>query len=142
MRAKVLIAGFAIAFSGLANASMTDVLTVNLVGPGGHSFRDYGYTNTIHAGARAVAEIQKTIVDPNKYEIYGFNGGVSVNAIAGDAQFKVLLKANDKSELNTLKQQVISAVQKGVKAENDFRGVKTGSLTPDGASAEIQCTIE
>ena len=86
-------------------------------------------------------EIEKAIPSQAQCVVSNFTGGVSVNAIAADGHFKVVLKAKDEKEMAALKQKVTDAVKKGVDAENAFRSVKPGQLT-GGVPAEVRFTIK
>ncbi len=78
----------AVVLSGVAAAALAapQTLAVTILGPGGHSNGDYGNTNALHAGARAVLLIEKAV--PTAM-ISDMKGGVSVNAIAADCHFLV-----------------------------------------------------
>lgn len=123
-----------------AHAEETAVLEVKFQGPGGHSQGNYGRTNAVHAAGRTLVKLQSAGLPAGSYVVTDLSGGNSVNSIAGDAQYKVHLKAADAAALEALKTKVTDTVVSGVKAENDFRNVKTGDLTA-GAPAEIRYTV-
>ena len=129
---KTIVLGVALLAAGSLSAT---TLTVEILGPGGHSNGNYGRTNAVHAAARAALAIEKTVPDA---VITDVKGGVSVNAIAGDASFKVVLPQGD---VTTLTKKVTQAVKAGCDAENAFRGVKTGDLT-NGVPANVRCTVK
>ena len=141
MKGKLVIALLGSLVASVAMAEVTGVMTVDILGPGGHSNGAYGNTNAVHAAARAIMEIEKAIPSQKQCVVSGFSGGNSVNSIAADGHFKVSLKATDDKELSTLKQKVQAAVKKGVEAENAFRGVKAGDLTR-GVPAEVRYSIK
>ena len=89
----------------------------------------------MHAAARAALAIEKAVPDA---VITDVKGGVSVNAIAGDASFKVVLPQGD---VKTLTKEVTEAVKAGCGSENAFRGIKPGDLT-NGVPAEVRCTVK
>ncbi len=134
--AKRAVALLALATAGAAVAA-TATWTVTFEGPGGHSNGNYGNVNAVHAGARAVMELTRTAPDA---VIAGMKGGNSVNSIASDCTFTVTA-AGDEKAIAAAKSAVDAAVQKAVKAENDFRGVKAGD-TVRGAPAEIRATVK
>ena len=110
-------------------------VAVSIVGPGGHSNGDYGNVNTVHAAARSIMLIEKSVPDA---VVTAVTGGNSVNSIAAYANFRVLLEGDDAA----LKaDKVKAAVEEGCKAENAFRGVKTGEVR-DGLAADIRWTIK
>ena len=89
MKAKWCIAALAMGFAGMAFADVSSVMTVDLQGPGGHSYRRYGNTNAVHAAARAISAIQAAIPDQRQCVVFNFNGGATVNAIASNSSFQV-----------------------------------------------------
>lgn len=125
----------ALALTGIATVSLAapaQTLEVTILGPGGHSNGDYGNTNALHAGARAVLLIEKAV--PSAM-ISNMNGGVSVNAIAADCRFLVTV-ANDAEAAKVRK-----AVDEGVAAENAFRGVKPGQ-TRNGLQIDVRASVK
>lgn len=140
MKAKVLVALLGSLAASVAMADVGAVLTVDLAGPGGHSNGHYGRTNAVHAAARAILEIEKAIPSSRECVISNFSGGNSVNSIASDGHFTVSLKAKNAKALDALKAKVQVAIQKGVDAENQFRGVKLGDLT-GGVPAAISFQV-
>lgn len=140
MKAKVLVALLGSLAASVAMADVGAVLTVDLTGPGGHSNGHYGRTNAVHAAARAILEIEKAIPSSKECVISNFSGGNSVNSIASDGHFTVSLKAKNAKALAALKAKVQVAIQKGVDAENQFRGVKPGDLT-GGVPAAISFQV-
>jgi metal-dependent amidase/aminoacylase/carboxypeptidase family protein len=119
----------------MALAQEGAALTVSFQGPGGHSNGNYGRTSAVHAAARAITRMAETM-DASSYAVSGFEGGNSVNSIASDARFTVQLKGDATAGRAAL----TAAVDAGVKAENDFRGVKPGDET-GGVPAAISYTI-
>ena len=142
MKAKWCIAALAMGFAGMAFADVSSVMTIDLQGPGGHSYRRYGNTNAVHAAARAISAIQTAIPDQRQCVVFNFNGGATVNAIASNSSFQVSLVAKDQKAMDELKAKVQKAVKEGVDAENKFRSAKPGDLTQDGVPAAISVTIK
>lgn len=120
-----------------ASAVSAATYEVSITGPGGHSNGSYGNTNAVHAGSRAVLELEKALPCA---VITDFKGGATVNAIAGDAAFKVNTAMCKTSEADS-KASIEKAVKDGVDKENAFRGVKAGDLVK-GFPAEIQFKIK
>ena len=94
-------------------------------------------TNAVHAGSRAVLELEKALPCA---VITDFKGGATVNAIAGDAAFKVNTAMCKTPEVDN-KALIEKAIKAGVDKENAFRGVKAGDLVK-GFPAEIQFKIK
>ncbi len=115
----------------LVSSSYATELSVQVLGPGGHSNGNYGNTSAVHAAARAVAKIHEAVPDA---VITDMNGGASVNAIAADASFKVKVQ---ESEVNLVKKAVFA----GCDEENSFRGVTQGEVK-NGLRKDIRCTVQ
>jgi len=89
--------------------------------PGGHSFRQFGRPSAIHAMGRAIAKIAdlETPASPKTtFTVGTVRGGLSVNAIAGDARMAIDLRSNSMEELLIVEQKVMAAIQAAVTAEN------------------------
>lgn len=132
MKTRNLLLTFALA-SVFAGGAAAKTFVVDIAAPGGHSFGSYGNTSAVHAAANAVREIARTVPEA---VVSDFNGGATVNAIATDATFKVTVP-DGKDFLSIIEK----AVDKGVKRENDFRGVKAGDLAAGGTPAHVRWTI-
>ncbi|MBS5226125.1 peptidase dimerization domain-containing protein [Parasutterella excrementihominis] len=130
-----LLAALVCAFAASAVSAAT--YEVFITGPGGHSNGSYGNTNAVHAGSRAVLELEKALPCA---VITDFKGGATVNAIAGDAAFKVNTAMCKTPEVDN-KALIEKAIKAGVDKENAFRGVKAGDLVK-GFPAEIQFKIK
>ena len=128
-----LLAALVCAFAASAVSAAT--YEVFITGPGGHSNGSYGNTNAVHAGSRAVLEKALPCA-----VITDFKGGATVNAIAGDAAFKVNTAMCKTPEVDN-KALIEKAIKAGVDKENAFRGVKAGDLVK-GFPAEIQFKIK
>ena len=127
----------ALLLSLAAAGAMAGSQSVSIVGPGGHSNGDYGNVNAVHAAARSIMLIEKSVPDA---VVTAVTGGNSVNSIAAYANFRVLLEGDD-AALKAKADKVKAAVEEGCKAENAFRGVKTGEVR-DGLAADIRWTIK
>ena len=129
---KILRPAAALLLSLAAAGAMagSQSVSVSIIGPGGHSNGDYGNVNAVHAAARSIMLIEKSVPDA---VVTAVTGGNSVNSIAAYANFRVLLEGDDAA--------VKAAVEEGCKAENAFRGVKTGEVR-DGLAADIRWTIK
>lgn len=126
-----LLAALVCAFAASAVSAAT--YEVFITGPGGHSNGSYGNTNAVHAGSRAVLELEKALPCA---VITDFKGGATV----GDAAFKVNTAMCKTPEVDN-KALIEKAIKAGVDKENAFRGVKAGDLVK-GFPAEIQFKIK
>ena len=125
---KILRPAAALLLSLAAAGAMagSQSVSVSIIGPGGHSNGDYGNVNAVHAAARSIMLIEKSVPDA---VVTAVTGGNSVNSIAAYANFRVLLEGDD-AALKAKADKVKAAVEEGCKAENAFRGVKTGEVSP------------
>ena len=112
-------------------------VAVSIVGPGGHSNGDYGNVNAVHAAARSIMLIEKAVPDAVVSDI---QGGNSVNSIAASADFIVTI-TGDEASLKAQADKVKAAVEEGCKAENAFRGVKTGEVR-NGVASDIRWSVK
>ena len=147
---KILRPAAALLLSLAAAGAMagSQSVSVSIIGPGGHSNGDYGNVNAVHAAARSIMLIEKSVPDA---VVTAVTGGNSVNSIAAYANFRVLLEGDDaalkakadkvKAAVEAKADKVKAAVEEGCKAENAFRGVKTGEVR-DGLATDIRWTIK
>ena len=140
---KQLIVSLAIVI-GIAGtpavAQQSGNLRIEFQGPGGHSSGAYGRVSALHAAARAVILMQKTL-PAGSYQITNLTGGNSVNAIASDGIIELKLNASSAAAYKDLVAAVTKAAAEGAAAENAFRGVKPGDLTA-GAPAAVRSSVK
>ena len=101
--------------------------SVEFKGPGGHSFAAFGLPSAIHAMGRAIAKIGdlKPPSDPKTtFTVGTVKGGMSVNAIAGDATMTIDLRSNSPEELLKFEEKVLAAIREAVEEENRRWGSK------------------
>jgi acetylornithine deacetylase/succinyl-diaminopimelate desuccinylase-like protein len=97
---------------------------VIITGPGGHSWRDFGVPNPVHAIARAITlftdqAVEETFGDPRTTFNFGIvEGGSSINSIAGEARTKIDLRSEDNARIDRLAHRLTAAVERAVEMEN------------------------
>ncbi|KQP20504.1 hypothetical protein [Pseudorhodoferax sp. Leaf267] len=133
------LAAFSLASAPVA-AQQTGRVLVEFQAPGGHSNGAYGRTSAVHAAGRAIVQMKTAGLPAGAYQLRGLNGGNSVNSLASDARYEVLLTAADATALQSMVAQVTAAAKAGADAENAFRGVKEGDLA-GGAPAAIRYKV-
>jgi metal-dependent amidase/aminoacylase/carboxypeptidase family protein len=138
MKRLILTLAFVLAATP-AFAQKSGGVRVEFQGPGGHSFGAYGRVSALHAAARAVILMQKTL-PAGSYQITNLTGGNSVNAIASDGLIELKLTARSAKAYEALVAAVTKAAEEGAAAENAFRGVKPGDLTA-GAPATVRPVV-
>lgn len=97
---------------------------VTFIGPGGHSWSDFGIGNPVHALARAVAEfVDLHPVDPRATPRVSVNaglieGGSGINAIPAFARVKVDIRSEDDRKIDLLADVLRNAVARSEEIEN------------------------
>jgi tripeptide aminopeptidase len=94
---------------------------VEITGPGGHSWSDFGAPNPITALARAIVRFSSVPVSENPRSSYNFgiiDWGTSVNSIPASASVKVDLRSEQESQVRVMESALKEAVQSGVREEN------------------------
>ena len=94
---------------------------VEITGPGGHSWSDFGAPNPITALARAMVKFSSVPVPESPRSSYNFgviDGGTSVNSIPASASVKVDLRSEQESQVRVMESALKEAVQSGVREEN------------------------
>ncbi|MBI4458433.1 MAG: M20/M25/M40 family metallo-hydrolase [Acidobacteria bacterium] len=95
-------------------------LLLEVSGPGGHSWNDFGRVNPIHALAAAVAELSHIPLpaEPRATLNIGMiHGGTTVNSIPQSAWMKVDIRSTKKEELERLARLMEKAVRAAVQQE-------------------------
>jgi di/tripeptidase len=97
---------------------------INITGPGGHSWSDYGIGNPVHALSRAIALFTDTPLNGSSRPRSSFNfgivqGGLSINSIAGSARAKLDIRSENVAWLEELSAILTTCVEKAVEVEND-----------------------
>ena len=93
---------------------------INLTGPGGHSWSDFGVPNPIHALGRGIARFVAARVPESprtSFNIGEIEGGSSVNSIPSHAQMKVDLRSESEAELSKLENFLRDSIQGGIDEE-------------------------
>ena len=128
---------------------------VVISGPGGHSWRDFGVPNPVHAIARAITlftdqAVEETFGDPRTTFNFGIvEGGSSINSIPGEARTKIDLRSEDNARIERLAQQLTAAVERAVELENALSNagratarVREIGSRPSGALADDAPLLE
>jgi acetylornithine deacetylase/succinyl-diaminopimelate desuccinylase-like protein len=97
---------------------------VELNGPGGHSWGDFGLPNPVHALGRAISRLAAypTPKDPRTtFNVGNIEGGTSVNAIPSQAAMEVDLRSTAEAELRRLDAFFRHAMKVATEEENARR---------------------
>jgi tripeptide aminopeptidase len=93
---------------------------VDITGPGGHSWSDFGAPNPITALSRGIVKFSAIRIPDTPRSSYNFGvieGGTSVNSIPARATVKIDLRSEEEAELDRLEALLREAMQAGVKDE-------------------------
>jgi tripeptide aminopeptidase len=96
---------------------------IKATGPGGHSWKDFGRVNPIHALAAAVTQLARTPLPSSNGSRTTLNvgvieGGSTVNAIPNSAWIKVDIRSTRLEEIERVSGLVETAVRGAVEQEN------------------------
>lgn len=111
VRAMIAVDGAAVDYItavGLASRR----LEIEVSGPGGHSWSEFGAPNPITALARGIVRFSGTKAPDEPRTTFNFgviDGGNSVNSIPGNANVKVDLRSEDEGELSKLESELRKA---------------------------------
>ena len=97
---------------------------VEITGPGGHSWGDFGLPNPVHALGRAISRLAAYPVpkDPRTtFNVGSVEGGTSVNAIPSRATMEVDLRSAAETELRRLDAFFRRAMKEATDEENGVR---------------------
>jgi tripeptide aminopeptidase len=97
---------------------------VELVGPGGHSWGDFGMPNPVHALGRAISKLAGYPVpkEPRTtFNVGRIEGGTSINSIPGKATMDVDLRSGSETELRRLDAFFRRAMRQAADEENTSR---------------------
>lgn len=107
---------------------------VTIVGPGGHSWGDFGIVNPVHALGRAIARFASypaPLAPRTSYNVGIIEGGSSVNAIPERASMVVDIRSVSSDEIEKLEAYLRRVVEVAVREENSQRSMSGTSLAFD-----------
>ncbi|HEX7939510.1 MAG TPA: M20/M25/M40 family metallo-hydrolase, partial [Gemmatimonadaceae bacterium] len=100
-------------------------------GPGGHSWAAYGTANAVHAAARAttnLAALRLPSAGRSALTVSRIGGGLSVNAIPGDAWLEVDVRSTSEAALVRLERDLMDIAREAAHDEN-ARAIRGAGLT-------------
>lgn len=100
---------------------------VTITGPGGHSWRDHGIGNPVHALGRAVtfftdATFEEKSGEPELRSTFNFGileGGSSINSIPSEARAKVDLRSESAPRIEQMAALLAASVERATEIENE-----------------------
>jgi len=109
---------------------------VEIKGPGGHSWSDFGRVNPIQVLSNAIAELSRVPLPENprtSLNVGMIHGGTAVNAIPESAWMKVDLRSTRAEEIERLTEATEAAVRAAVRQETErARGNLDATITTLG----------
>jgi metal-dependent amidase/aminoacylase/carboxypeptidase family protein len=93
---------------------------VQITGPGGHSWSDYGVGNPVHALSRAVTLFTDRVPTGGPKSSFNFGlieGGSSINSIPTEARAKVDLRSESASRIDEMAALLAASVDDAVALE-------------------------
>lgn len=106
-----------------AHALASRRFEIQISGPGGHSWSDYGTGNPVHALAATIADFSACPAaagNPRASINFGLiEGGASVNSIPSEARAKLDVRSESQDRLDELTELLTDAVERSLAAENE-----------------------
>ena len=116
-------------------------LRVRMMGPGGHSWADFGRPNPVHALATAIHFFAATGAgrrSGTSFNVGVIRGGISVNAIPTEAFMEVDLRSSNPSNLDALDGQLKRAVGEAARLDRGHHPEEDPEHQPDEAGSKGQ----
>jgi tripeptide aminopeptidase len=111
---------------------------ITFIGPGGHSWSDYGVGNPVHALSRAVAFLAEARLNgapKSSLNVGVIEGGTSINAIPSIARAKVDIRSESNEKMEELVELLGASIERSQDIENQRAsgGKVTAKLKEIGA---------
>lgn len=110
---------------------------ITAIGPGGHSWGDFGRPNAIHTLAKFIADLDAIPLPrtpKTTLNVGGIEGGVSVNTIAPSASCLLDLRSTDESALHRLSERVGRLAAKHSRPDGVTLSLETIGERPAGVA--------
>jgi len=88
---------------------------IAFVGPGGHSYGNFGTPSAVHALGRAIstiADLQAPTEPKTTFTVATVSGGSSINAIAEKAELRIDIRSESSTALAALEEQILAAADR------------------------------
>ena len=120
---------------------------IQMSGPGGHSFTDFGAPNPIHAIAEGIANFVRGRCAPGaSFNVGVIRGGIGVNSIPRDATIDVDLRATSLAPLGDLHERLARAMREAASLAGLQLQIESIGERPMGQTAEqsglVQAALE
>jgi acetylornithine deacetylase/succinyl-diaminopimelate desuccinylase-like protein len=122
---------------------------INVDGPGGHSYANFGTPSAIHGLAHiisAIADIKVPETPKITYNIGEIEGGTSINTIAAHASALLDMRSNDPDALNKLSERVQKLIEeragKGLQASIEVLGERpAGKISREAPLIQLAAEV-
>jgi tripeptide aminopeptidase len=118
---------------------------VHFVGPGGHSWHDFGRPSAINAAGAAVASISKLAVSSKPrttLNVGQITGGTGVNVIAADASLLLDMRSTDAPSLADLARRAERIIRDAAQHEGVSLRIETVGERPAGGIARQSALVQ
>jgi tripeptide aminopeptidase len=88
---------------------------ITFVGPGGHSYENFGTPSAVHALGRAVSmisDLQPPAEPKTTFTVATVSGGTTINAIAEKAELRIDIRSESSAALTALEEQILGAADR------------------------------
>lgn len=105
---------------------------VEFMGPGGHSYGDFGIVNPAYALADAITRFSKypePLKDNTVFNVGILSGGTSVNSIPFNVSMSVDMRSASDIELNKISDYFLAQLPLAAKLENETRSIARGTIS-------------
>lgn len=93
---------------------------ITFIGPGGHSYENFGTPSAVHAMGRAISaisDLQAPAEPKTTFTVSIVSGGTAINAIAEKAQLKLDIRSENAEALAAMEEKIMAAAEQAGVAE-------------------------
>ena len=105
----------------LSAATGSKRFRVHFDGPGGHSWKNFGYPSAVHAMGRAIAKIadvEPCAVPKTTFTCGTVAGGTTVNSVAAHCEMELDMRSAGAKELDEIEEQILPLFEEACREEN------------------------
>ncbi|MBM0105264.1 M20/M25/M40 family metallo-hydrolase [Steroidobacter sp. S1-65] len=87
---------------------------ITFIGPGGHSYENFGTPSAVHAMGRAISaisDLQPPAGPKTTFTVSIVSGGTAINAIAEKAQLKLDIRSENAAALAAMEEKIMAAAE-------------------------------
>ena len=105
----------------LSAATGSKRFRVHFDGPGGHSWKNFGYPSAVHAMGRAIAKIadvEPCAAPKTTFTCGTVAGGTTVNSVAAHCEMELDMRSAGAKELDEIEEQILPLFEEACREEN------------------------